>query len=49
MSKVIIGIDPGANGGIAVGHDDGRLIGVAPMPATPKDLLDYLQEIRNTE
>lgn len=47
MSKVIIGIDPGANGGIAVGHEDGRLIGVATMPATPKDLFDYLQEIRD--
>lgn len=47
MSKVIIGIDPGANGGIAVGHDDGRLIAVAPMPATPKDLLDCLAEIHD--
>jgi hypothetical protein len=47
MSKVIIGIDPGANGGIAVGHDDGRLIAVAPMPATPKDLFDCLAEIHD--
>ena len=41
MSRIIIGIDPGKRGGLAVkhpGHDPGR----AAMPPTPGDLVDLL-------
>lgn len=44
MDKIIIGIDPGEKGGIAVLDDAGRVIDVTKMPATPQDILHYLNE-----
>ena len=48
MAKIIIGIDPGANGGIAFGNEEGSLIDYAKMPDTPKDILDYIEHIKRT-
>ncbi len=42
-----IGIDPGANGGIAVLDDSGAVIFFSKMPATPQDLIDCLSEFAN--
>lgn len=42
MRKVYIGIDPGKNGGIAVMDAAGEVLEVVKMPATPRDLLDFL-------
>lgn len=40
----IIGIDPGANGGIAVYSVDlGRVVEVTKMPETPQELLKFLR------
>lgn len=46
MNKIIIGIDPGANGGIAVLDNVGNVIDVTKMPATPQDILNYLNIYR---
>lgn len=43
--KVIIGIDPGANGGIAWSHEDGPR--VEKMPDTPQGVWDLIQHIVN--
>lgn len=42
MEKIIIGIDPGTNGGIAVLDDKGGVIDVTKMPPTPQDILNFL-------
>ena len=42
MKKIIIGIDPGKNGGIAVLDEDANVIDIMKMPETPQDLLDAL-------
>lgn len=44
--KAIIGIDPGANGAIAVLSDTGDVFSYK-MPDTPKDLFDLLKGIKN--
>lgn len=46
MAKIIIGIDPGNNGGISFGYEDGTLIDTTKMPQTPRDILDYLEHIK---
>lgn len=38
----VIGIDPGANGGISVLDTDGRVIESVRMPPTPEDVLEFL-------
>lgn len=43
MEKVVIGIDPGLSGGIAVLRMDGSVVDVCKMPPTPQDILDYLR------
>lgn len=43
MEKMIIGIDPGSLGGIAVLDDSGNVIDAITMPDTPQDILDYLR------
>lgn len=43
--EVIVAIDPGANGGIVVGNINGEVYQVDKMPATPKDLLEYLKDV----
>lgn len=41
----IIGIDPGANGGIAVlDANSGKLIECVKMPSTPMDIYEYLSK-----
>lgn len=45
--KKYIGIDPGAQGGIAVLSVDGSVVEVAKMPTTPMDLLDFLSKYRD--
>lgn len=45
MSMLVIGIDPGLLGGIAVLDMDGNVIDVRKMPETPRDILDHLQSI----
>ena len=47
--KYIIGIDPGANGGIAVLDIDGNVIDVRRMPDTPQDILEHLRKFAGTE
>ena len=45
MRGYIIGIDPGALGGIAVlDGTSGELVECAKMPSTPMDILNYLKE-----
>lgn len=39
-----IGIDPGLGGGIAVLADDGTLLQAVRMPATERDVLEFLGE-----
>lgn len=46
QEKVIIGIDPGTNGGICVLTQSGYVVQLDKMPPTPQDLLEYLQEFR---
>ena len=43
MKPILIGIDPGKNGGIAV--DNGHGVFCDKMPATDGDIVDYLKEI----
>lgn len=40
---MVIGIDPGVSGGVAVLARDGRVSHVAKMPETDRDLLELLQ------
>jgi len=40
-----VGIDPGKGGGLAALDDEGRVVWVAAMPATERDLLDALGEL----
>lgn len=42
MSRIILGIDPGANGGLAWLDEDGNLLKCEKMPATPEDVLNVL-------
>ena len=44
-----MGIDPGANGGIAVMDEAHRVLKVMAMPDTPMDILDALGEYRGGE
>ena len=46
MSRLIIGIDPGKNGGIAVLDDSGAVASVVKMPETPQDIVSHLREIQ---
>lgn len=41
-ARMVIGLDPGVSGGIAVLRDDGQVVEVYRMPATERDLLDRL-------
>lgn len=47
--KVIIGIDPGSNGGIAVLDMEGNVVFVRKMPDTPQDILECLRKFAGTE
>lgn len=42
MSKIYLGIDVGANGGLAWLDEDGGLIDCIKMPSTPEDVLEAL-------
>lgn len=44
--EYIIGIDPGASGGIAVLGMDGAVVSVDKMPGTMQDVLEYLSPYR---
>lgn len=45
MTKaVIIGIDPGAHGGIAMLTDGGDVVWLSKMPATPAEIHEYLKD-----
>lgn len=44
MGKLIMAIDPGANGGIAVLDEGGGIVSVDKMPSTMMDLYDYLSK-----
>lgn len=47
MKRKIIAIDPGKNGGIAVyDQQTDRLLEIVQMPATPKDVLDFLEKYK---
>lgn len=46
---IVIGIDPGLNGGIAVLDGDGVVVDVCKMPATPLDILQYLRKFGSRE
>lgn len=46
--KYVIGIDPGANGGIAVLDIDGNVFDVRKMPDTPQDILECLRKYGST-
>lgn len=43
LGRLIIGIDPGSNGGIAVLGIDGSVVEVRKMPETPQDILECLR------
>ena len=43
MEKLVIGVDPGLSGGIAVVGMDGVAVDVVSMPETMQDLLEYLR------
>lgn len=47
--KVIIGIDPGMSGGIAVLSMEGDVIDVSKMPETKQDIYEYLLEFASDE
>ncbi len=47
MSKVVIGIDPGKLGGIAVLDTSGSVVMVSPMPDTPMEIHALLNEYAN--
>lgn len=42
MGKIYLGIDPGANGGLAWLDADGRLLECQKMPPTPQDIFTAL-------
>lgn len=42
MERMYLGIDPGANGGLAWLDADGRLVEAVKMPSTPEDVLSVL-------
>ncbi|MBD5302410.1 MAG: hypothetical protein HDS16_05380 [Bacteroides sp.] len=42
MSKIYLGIDPGANGGMVWLDEDGSLLECIKMPSTPEDVLTAL-------
>lgn len=44
MEKIIVGIDPGLKGGIAVLDDIGNVLDVTKMPETPQDILMYIND-----
>lgn len=44
VRRLILGIDPGALGGIAVLDIDGNVVSLTKMPDTPQDILDYLRQ-----
>lgn len=44
---LLIAIDPGASGGIAVYNYDNKYTAVLKMPDTPKDIYEVLRGIRN--
>lgn len=46
--KTIIGIDPGAHGGIAVLYSDNNIY-IYDMPSTPKDILEFFDEFRGKD
>lgn len=46
MSKLIIGIDPGKNGGIAVLFDNGAVMDATKMPDTPQDIMAFLRDVQ---
>ena len=43
MEKIIIGIDPGIKGGIAI-YENGKIIEAVKMPFTPAELFHFLKE-----
>jgi len=43
--NLIIGIDPGLAGGIAVLDQDGHIVSITKMPPTPAEIYDYLRDI----
>lgn len=49
MKKLILGIDPGSNGGIAVLDIDGNVVSLTKMPETPQDILDHLRKYCGSE
>lgn len=49
MGRIVIGIDPGALGGIAVVDLEGNVIDVRKMPETPQDILDHLRKYGSTD
>lgn len=44
--RYVIGIDPGANGGIAVLDEHGGVVEVLKMPETPQDILFFLDRYK---
>ena len=49
MARIILGIDPGKNGGIAaIATDTRQLLEVVKMPPTPADILNYLRHVSDT-
>ena len=48
MAKLIIGIDPGKNGGIAVvDSDTNDVVDVVSMPGTVKDISDFIERYKD--
>lgn len=47
--KYVIGIDPGALGGVAVLDMDGGVVFIGKMPDTPQDILECLRRFAGTE
>ena len=48
MTDYIMGIDPGASGGITVLRNDGSVVESIAMPATRKDLWEAISKYRGT-
>lgn len=46
MRTSYVGIDPGVSGGLAAIDEDGLVLAVSKMPATERELLDWLREQR---
>lgn len=47
--KYIVGIDPGALGGIAVLSMDGEVVDIRRMPETPQDILECLRKYSSSD